>query len=453
MIIRGSYSCSMLLLFSTLFLCSCITTDKTLGDRLLPTDQDLTLCFETFDLPIESRPTDSLQTYNSLIAYETDMTLLFGSCQDPVFGLTKAGAAFQFFPWSNYSYGDNPEPVSLTLILYKNQDNIVLDQSQTAIPQTIFVHEVTTDLSFNAAYNNSLQPNDWDPVPISQPGQIYFGGDTVRISLSLDFARKLLAVTQEERDSTSLFLQRFKGLYIQTETPGNGINTGRINRASYYSAQLTLKYQLDGADSTLSYSPYTYGIAFNTITHTNTSIDPVSSKNIYYQGLAGHKPYIDFVALTHNIQEWAKQSQIGMDQLLISRAEILLSYDPAIDYTIINQYPLLLYPYTHTYTDTTSNYQIIDNIYLAPPDGNTNINRSKFYYSINITYYLQSLLKKETVTEQDNTWLMETASTVIDSYSGTSIYHFSSDTYPLALFQGSSSDAKPILKLTYAVLK
>ena len=133
--------------------------------------------------------------------------------------------------------------------------------------------------------------------------------------------------------------------------------------------------------------------------------------------------------------------------------EVLLSYDPSIDYTVIDQYPLLLYPYTRMYTDTTSYYQVINNIYMAPPEGNSNINRSKSHYSINITSYLQSLLKKETVTERDNTWLMETASTVIDYYQGSSIYHFSPTTYPLALFQGTGTDAKPVIKLTYAILQ
>jgi hypothetical protein len=33
------------------------------------------------------------------------------------------------------------------------------------------------------------------------------------------------------------------------------------------------------------------------------------------------------------------------------------------------------------------------------------------------------------------------------------IHHFSSSTYPLALFKGTATDAKPIIKITYAVLK
>ncbi|MDR2586244.1 MAG: DUF4270 domain-containing protein [Prevotellaceae bacterium] len=452
MTIRGSFLRCALLPFLTLFLCSCITTDKKLGDYLVPSDQHLILNTTTFDLPIYSRPTDSLQTSN-LFVYESNLTLLFGACQDPIFGLTKAGSVFQFIPWSSFSYGDFPEPVSLTLTLIRStRDNIVLDMNQTTAPQTIFVHEVLTDLSYKYGYNNSLLTQDWEQVPISKPGQLYFGTDTIKVSLSLDFARKLLTATQEERDTASLFKKRFKGLYIQTESPVGGNNAGRINRALLSSAEMVLKYTLDGADSTLYYSSDYYGHAFNSITHSNAEIDPNSSKNIYYQGFAGIKPYIDFVSLTHSIRTWAEQSQIDVKNLLISRAEVLIAYDPAIDYTKINQYPPLLYPFTRAYTDSTAYYRIIDNIYLSPPEGNVNINRSKYHYSLNITSYLQSLLKKEEVTERDNTWLMETTSTIIDDY-GTSMFHHSSSSYPLALLEGTSSDAKPILKLTYTVLK
>ena len=457
MIIRVFHSCSLLLLFSSLFVCSCITIDKTLGGNLIPADQDLTLCSATFDLPIDSRPTDSLQTNNHFYIYDASQKLLFGVCHDPLFGTTEAGAVFQFLPRNFYgaghSYGDNPQPVSLTLTLVCG-NNIVLDKSQVSIPQNIFLHEITTDISYKNAYNNSLLPQDWNPAPISQPGQLYFGNDSLRISLSLDFARELLSITQEEKDSAALFIKRFKGFYLKTELPDAGINSGRINFAQTDYSFMTLVYRLDGSsrDSTVSYTlnPYPYGYAFNSITHSNASLDPHPSENIYYQGFAGVKPYIDFEALTRKIRTWAGQSQIDINKLLISRAEIILSYDPGIDYSVINQYPPRLYPYTRKLTDTTAFYLPIDNIYMPNADGT--INRSKFHYSMNITSYLHSLLKKEEVTELDNTWLMETK-TYEDQQYGITVHHFSSDTYPLALFKGTATDAKPIIKITYTVLK
>ena len=427
-----------------------------MGDKLIPTDQDLTLYTATFDLPIDSKPTDRLPINNFFFEYNVEMPLMFGSCYDPLFGLTEAGAVFQFFPYNSYdvgfSYGDNLEPVSLTLtLLRQTQGNIVLDQNQLYIPQNVFVHEFTKDITYLNAYNNSLLLQDWNHVPISQPGQVYFGSDTLRISLSLDFAKELLTITQEEKDSVALFIKRFKGLYIKTEPPVSGINKGRLNFLS--SADLTLRYKSNGADSIayFYFSPY-IGKAFNTITHSRASIDPHPSEHIYYQGFAGHKPYIDFVALTHNIRAWAKQSQIDIKKFLISRAEILLYYDPDIDYTLINQYPKRLYPYTHTYTDTTSYYLPVNNVYLTDSNPDGYINRSKYCYSMNITSYLQSLLKKEEITEEDNTWLMETTY-FTDEYSQKQTFHFSSFTYPLAVFKGVSTDAKPIIKITFTVLK
>jgi len=450
MMIRASLPHN-LLLFAALFLSSCITIDKTLGDNLIPVNQDLTLKFEIFDLPIDSKPTDSLPTNNFLVHDYYNMSLMFGACQDPVFGLSNVGAVFQFVPWSVFTYGENPEPVSLTLKL-ERKDMIILDKSQASIPQNVFVYEIVSELSNKYAFNNSLQPQDWNPQPISQPGQIYFGTDTLTIALSLDYARELLSATQEERDSLNLFLKRYKGLYIQTELPKTGINTGRINQfpLDIYGIQMVLKYKLDGADSTISYSAYPNGIAFNTIAHSNASLDPHPSENIYYQGFAGPKPYIDFVDLIRKIRTWTEQSQIDMKNLLISRAEILLSYDPATDFQVINQYPHQLYPFTREYTDSTSYYLPVSNLYAANSDGE--INRSKFHYSMVITTYLQSLLKKEEVTERDNAWLMETDYALIDEY-GNGVFRYSPYTYPLAIFKGTATSAKPIIKITYSILK
>ena len=453
MIIRVSSLCSKWLLLSTVILCSCITIDKTLGNNLIPTDQDLTLYTATFDLPIFSKPSDSLQTNNHYFIYDSEMPFFFGACRDPLFGLTQAGTVFQFFPYNAYgssiAYGDNPEPVSLTLSLY-NPVLIVLDQNQISIPQNIFIHEVTSDLSYRSAYNNSLLPQDWNPTPISYPGQLFFGTDTIRISLSLDFAQELLNISQMEKDSTLLFLERFKGLYLRTEPAAEGINTGRLNYAT--SADMVLRYKSSGAetDSIIYYYTNNYGLSYHSIIHSQATVNPQSSENIYYQGYAGLKPYVDFVALTKEIKAWAEQSQIEISKLLINRAEMVLYYDPDFDYKVIDRYPPIIYPYTRTFTDTTSYYLPVDNIRASNADGA--INRNKFNYSMNITSYLQSLLKKEEVTEKDNTWLMETT-TYEDEYSQTIIYHFSSYSYPLALFKGVDSDAKPILNLTYTVLK
>ena len=442
------HSCSLLLLIFTIFLSSCVNIDKTLGENLIPTDQDLTLHTATFDLPLDSRLSDSLFSNNYFI-YDSEMPFLFGACYDRKFGLTEAGSVFQFFPISFFSYGDDPEPVSLTLTVWR-QGNIILDEGQRTIPQNIFVHEVNTDITYPNAYNNSLKPQDWNNVPVSNPGQIYFGTDTLRIALSLDFARELLSATQEERDTIRLFLKRFKGLYLRTETPALFPNSGRINLA--HDIEMTLKYTANGGDSTLTYFCGYQSLvkAFNTITHSQASLDLDPSEVIYYQGMAGYKPYINFVALTQKIQTWAQQAQIDTKKILLSRAELVLSYDSEVDYTEINKYPSALYPFTRRFTDSTSYYMPIDNIYTTSLLGA--INRSKSHYSMNITSYLQSLLKKEQVTERDNAWLME-PTTYSESTSGAMIYLYNSYSYPLAAFKGTATDTKPYLKITYSILK
>ena len=444
--LRASNLCRMLLLSSTLFF-SCITVDHTLGDNLIPSDQDLSLNMATFDLPIDSRLTDSLSSNNFFFSYDDNIPFLFGACFDPLFGLTETGSVFQFFPATAFSYGENPEPTSLTLYVFK-QNSIVLDETQASIPQNVFVHKTLTPLTHKNAYNNSFGPEDWNSAPISQPGQVYFGSDTLAISLSLDYARELLTATQEEKDSIHLFVQRFKGLYLRTETMDARNHAGRINLAGNIS--MTLKYKLDGADSTLSYFCGSYVKTINTITHSRSSIAQLSLDNVYYQGFAGFKPYINMVSLTQAIRTWAEQSQIDIKKILLSRAEIVLSYDPTIDYTMINQYPSVLYPFTRRHTDSTSFYLPIDNVYASNADGI--INRSNYQYSMIITSFLQSLLKKEAITEQDNVWLMETIE-YYDDNTGYRTFLYNTYSYPLATFKGVTSNAKPYLKITYSILK
>ena len=438
---------------SLIFLPSCIDIDKTLGDHLIPIDQDLTLQSVVFDLPISSIPSDSLPA-NSFFFPGQNYALQFGSCLDPLFGLVEAGSVFQFAPMlpygteHHYSYGEDPQPVSLTLYIIRSSSPTVLDKSQAFIPQNLYVHEVLSDLGYADAYNNSLLPEHWNPIPVSLPGQLYFGSDTATVSLSLDFARELLHANQAERDSTSAFTKRYKGLYLKAEKAAS-LYSGRLNQGDFAYSFLSLKYTSSGADSTLYYYPYYYGYNHNTIAHSNAILDPDPVDNIYFQGLAGPKPYIDFVALVSNIRDWAQQQQLEQKKLLITYAEIALSYNNSIDYETINQYPSTLALCTRNHTDSLAYYQFIEDTYYEYSGGT--INRSKFQYNFNITHYLQSLLKKDLVTVADNTWLMQ-VETVTDAYGSTSIF-INNHSYPLAIFEGTATDAKPVIKITYAVLK
>jgi hypothetical protein len=129
---------------------------------------------------------------------------------------------------------------------------------------------------------------------------------------------------------------------------------------------------------------------------------------------------------------------------------VVLSYSPSIDYETINRYPSPLALCTHARADTVAFYTFINDTYTESAGGN--INRSKFQYSFNITRYLQSLLKKEQVSVADNTWLMEVETVPTDSYGSTAMV-INTHSYPLAVFQGTATDSKPVLKISYAILK
>jgi hypothetical protein len=446
MIIRVLRHISLPLCLS-LLVSSCITIDNQLGQGFIPEDQILSVESAVFPLPIYTKSSDSLFTATDLIASEG--FLLFGSCYDSIFGATHAGAVIQYYPsQSDKEYGEQPEPISLKMTIISGGSTI-LDPSQAKIPQNVYVHRMLSDISAKHAYNNALQPEDWDPVPLSQAGQVYFGSDTLVVDLSLDFARELLNVDEEIRKVDSTFVKTFKGIYLRTQDTEEIPNSGRLNAASFTNFWMTLTYRTKGAetDSVVVYMSQSSN-NFNAINHVKKLDNAEAAPKIYFQGLAGAKPYIDFVALKENINAWAQAQNIDPKRLLVSHAEIILPYSPQLSAEELAHSPDFLFPSTREGADTTLRYYPIIDISAEYCGGN--INRSQYHYSFIVTRYLQQLLKTDTFTQSPNTWLMSVTS-VTDGY--TSSYLIDNLSYTRLVFEGAASNSPPILKLTYAVLK
>ena len=446
MIIRVLRRISLPLCLS-LLLSSCITIDNSMGQDFIPDDQILSIESATFPLPIYTKSSDSLFTAPTL---GTAGYFLFGSCYDPIFGATHAGAVMQFYPsLSNKEYGEQPEAISLKMTIISG-GSTVLDPSQTKIPQNIYVHRVLNKISAKHAYNNALQPEDWDPIPLSQDGQVYFGSDTLVVDLSLDFARELLSVDKEIRETDSAFVQAFKGLYLRTQDAEEIPNSGRLNGASFNNFWMTLTYRTKDAetDSVVVYVTQSLN-NYNAITHAKTLDDAQAAPKIYFQGLAGAKPYIDFLALKENINSWAQAQNIDPKRILVSQAEIVLPYSPQLSSDELAYSPSFIFPCTREGADTTLRYYPIIDVATEYRGGV--INRSQYHYSFIVTRYLQHLLKEDTFTLSPNVWMMGV--TIAQDDYGSLSYHIDNMNYPRLIFEGTASNSPPILKLTYAVLK
>jgi len=184
----------------SLLISSCITVNKKAGEGLVPSDQIFDIAIQEFDLPVQMRVSDSLQTI-------TSGALVIGAHKDSDLGLTTSYAAFRLFPQKDTNnFGRDPQ-INFLRMYIQVAGNIVLNEADTKIPQNIYVHRLLKDIDSLTIYNNSLTEADYDVNPLNPGGNVYFGGDTLNMQLSNEFAKELVTATPAEMDSLQLFVK------------------------------------------------------------------------------------------------------------------------------------------------------------------------------------------------------------------------------------------------------
>ncbi|HQN82630.1 MAG TPA: DUF4270 family protein, partial [Bacteroidales bacterium] len=168
-------ACSIILSAFLLFsLTSCITVDYRMGSDLIPSNQVLSINRVEFEAPMFTAVADSMNM--SAPAY-----LAFGSVVSPLFGKTSTSALVQFAPYSYQTqYGDNPI-VSDMFVNIPIGGFTVFSENDRYIPQNVYVYRLVKDLDKLDIYHESFSEEYIDPIPVSKPGQIFLGRDTLRI--------------------------------------------------------------------------------------------------------------------------------------------------------------------------------------------------------------------------------------------------------------------------------
>ena len=274
---------------------SCIDSNKTTGSGLLPEDHVLRVRSASFDLPVQLKISDSIQTI-------FPESLVVGSYRDSDFGFVEASAAFQFqLSRDSLSFGANPIPKSFKMYI-SVADRSYLYEKDSYIPQNFKVYILNKVIDSTIAYNNSIKTEDYNPAHINLGGSTYFGGDTLTLELSLEYARQILSATKEELEDSKLFTERFKGLYLAVDPQPDALTGGRFNIIDPNDIFFTIEYTHTDVsksidkDSTIylyvpSSKPYT-----NSFKHSSqdlASTDP--QDKLFIEGLAGLKPYIDLL--------------------------------------------------------------------------------------------------------------------------------------------------------------
>lgn len=431
---------------------SCIEIDKSLGSDLLPSDYDLTLKTMELNLPIEMKMADSLQTIYS-------GTLIFGSYKDPIFGEVSSATAFTLVPSvTDNDFGDNPVVKYLKMYIAVSSKSYIND-AEASIPQNVYIYRLLNDLDTLKPFNCSYSLADVDPIPINE-NTVYLGGDSIVCNIKTAYANELLSATQEERDSTDIFIKRFKGYYISTNPLPGSLTGGRFNLISASDVYMLINYRHTSTeddidkDSVISYYTDTERPYLNTFKHSSQNLaTALPTQKLYVEGLAGIKPYLDFTKVKQNFDDWAETQNIDLKKVVISKAEIVLPYEFPADYTTMNQYPSTLFLSTRV-LDTLTNlryYQPISDMYIDGSDGA--INRVNYEYRMNVTTYIQKLLNE---THDDSyylkAWIFPVYSQT-NSYTSSTSYFVESSAYYRGILNGNLAARAPKLIMTYSVLK
>jgi hypothetical protein len=254
----------------------------------------------------------------------------------------------------------------------------------------------------------------------------------------------LLGATAEEMASDTVFLQKFKGLYLKAENPGTA-GEGQVSYFDLTTAYITLHYHTDSDTSAFYYFIEQSTPNFNVYTHSSSSLAQAGTEQVYLEGLAGVKTYIDFAGVKDSIT-----NRLGNDtsKLVINRAELVVPVDSSGLSVSALAAALSLYPTSLTLAyKTDSTYAFLSDTYLDIFDGM--LNRSLQQYSFNLTYYVQGLFDDQALYHTSNTgmYLYPLYSTS-DSY-GTVVKLLERSYYTCGTLK--STGAK--LKLTYTILE
>ena len=438
-------------LVTLLSLASCITIDPTLGSSMVPANQNISIRTATLDLPVTLRMADSLQS-------NVSQSATVGAIRSETFGLFHADAAFSVTQAKDsVEWGANPSVQDAILYLILDT-TLVVDPSQYHIPQNFYVHQLSIDLDSTLIYSNSIGAGDYDPVPVSDGGSLYLGGDTYEVPLKKEFVKKLFSIPMETRDSAELFMKAFRGLYLRCDDPEESLNGGRLNSFDLSSSYMMLRWEYDDTDGNRKSTSTTFSLgayySVNCLTSGSGYLEQADpAQGLFMEGLCGIKPHIDARQLRDAVTAWAAGNGLSTDKLLIAKATVSFPFEYEGNRDRLDYFPTTLYPCRRVKGETRINYSPLDEINDTNLESG-GINRSKLEYTSNISQYMQDLLKRgrEELTLEDDLWMMPILS-YYDSYSSTTYYYSDYYYYSQSLLNGTAAERHPVLQLTYAVLE
>lgn len=390
---KTNLNISFLFILITLLMWRCISSPDYLGGDLLP-DGDFSQvnADTTFIVSAYTQRLDTVYTFNFTEA-------IIGETWDEIFGKTQSSFITQLkLAIIQKYYGTNPTVDSAFLYLR-------LSGQLGKEPMRFAVYELTDSLATDSSYN-ALSPlsNPYNPESIGQSLLDYTGEESVlKIPISNTWVYdRLISPTFEDStivESQENFLKHMYGIYVAPITPlpayGKGMyyfdyTSTETNMIVYYKND---EQEVDDASLLYYYAFSETSKRFNLFAHNTDAADPELAIQFNYPN---NPPTQDSV--------------FYIKGLGLSRGVVIL--DDAVNWldsipVVINKAELRFELEEHpnmpkdTLLEQLFLYKLVDNERVLLTDYLVNsesfggrYSKSKKYYSFNITYHLQSLLKE-----------------------------------------------------------
>lgn len=340
---------------------------------------------------------------------------LLGSMNDPVFGNTTIDFATQFRLVSFPDYGENPELDSVKLYLYYR-----IIYGDTLTPQHIRVYELNEriysdeiDSTGNSARYPYYQDVDLKSMASTQMiGELEFTPrvqvdtttldtfyQSITVPLDISLGEKLMNADSLDMIDNDIFLNFFKGLYIETEKlsggPGAILSLEAASSSSFQGSALVVYYNNDenkAADTpdtlAMPYIITEYSARINrmtqdysgTVFEPNLNMESNTDSLIYIQSMGGLESKI----IIDNLSLWQDSTNVAINKAeLIFQIDTILS-DPA-NYPPPGQ---LLF----TFIDKDG-LQYLPRDYSFSPDFYGGKLNDDYTYRFNITQHVQQIIE------------------------------------------------------------
>ncbi len=329
---------------------------------------------------------------------------LLGSFTDSLFGNTTVGFATQFRLYDFPDFGKNPKADSIKLFLYYR-----VIYGDTVTRQKFNVYELQSPLDVDSRYTQNI---DLRSMSSGLIGELEYKPkvkldsikkDTfyqlINIPIDISLGEKLINADSLQMVNNDVFLEYFKGLYIETEklTKKGGaiLSLETVQLGSFNGSALVLFYSNDEAKSkaggdTSLIMPYiisSFSARVNKIEH-DYSITPFYSRLnqetfedslIYVQATGGLKSRI----LIDGLSSWRDSVNIA-----INKAELIFQVD-----TIASQVKKFPPPKQMLFTVVDSaGKEFLPKDYVFNPSFYGGGLRKDYTYHFNITQHVQEII-------------------------------------------------------------